>query len=246
MAPWWVPVALAIVALALAGLATNLETARRELRRLGTRVEFTVEYFHRERALISHPGYGPLRSVLKEKFDRHGAQLVGLGPARQAAHSKFGPGRWRYLFLSHPADEESLVWRNCDQRVVTSDYLLFRQIWSDLLDGHPEAEEEPYLVIQRARERDEPVFRIFLKRRHAGEPSAILCNFPIVLMTEHRAERARQIALRFGMRVVTNRVIDYYENEFGEHHLVFQEGQPGYVYETDLFKFLVRDTSPDY
>jgi hypothetical protein len=248
MAPWWLPVALTIVAIALVGLAFTLELTRRELRSLGTRVEFTVEYFHKARELISHAGYGTLRAVLKEEFDRHGTTLLSIymGTATdQAAVAKFRPGHWRYVFLSDPNDEGALVWRDSDRNVFASDCLLFSQIWNALLEGHPEREREPYLVIQRGVDTNEPVFRILLKKFPGNEPSAVLCSFPVRLLTERRPEQTRQLALRFGLRVVPNGATDHFEDEFGEAHLVFPEGEPGRVYENDLFKFSVRDRSVD-
>ncbi|MBI5710459.1 MAG: hypothetical protein HZC42_09180 [Candidatus Eisenbacteria bacterium] len=209
-----------------------------EKHKVATHTELVVQMW--ARPVLRHPAYGSLGKVILDELDRldeaHADVLEAL----------FRSDEWHFLFFGPPGTGDTIVW-SAKHKVMHSDEdLIYERLWQEVLKGRPEAEDEPYLVFERAEEdRYGYVYRMHLDWRLSegkgaqGRKPEVLCKFPLILLAENVPPAVCEKACQdFGLRRVRNES-DHYEDDFGEYQLTWSEGRPYDVYENDLFKFKV-------
>ena len=224
--PIWLMV-VGIIVVLVAWLSANRSRGHSLLPLLGTSQPYTmltVEFAPGR--LLQHPGYDAIREAVTKALKSEPLVMGRLGA--------FWTEQLRFVFFGVPGTGDTLAWSDPGKTMSPDRCLCVRKIWSDVLTGGTEADGEPFLWITLAE--DLSFYRFYLKGK--GK-STVLCRFPTGLLSQQDAATVNKLLQEFGLRSIPNESVDWFQDEFEEHHLVYPEHEPCTVYENDLFKFKI-------
>jgi hypothetical protein len=206
--------------------------AEREGRAEPIHTELVVEFY--PRAVLTSEGYGDLGKVIRDELDSRDSAFLGEDDDRWY---EMPPERMQFIFFGEPGTGNTVVWSAKYKVMLTDDCLIFEHLWHDVLEGKPEAEAEPHLVL--GLHEDHSRYRMYLRHlgvvSYGGPKPTMLCEFPVGLLKDLKDKDRVAIAKEHGLTVVEGDS-DVGEDDFGEPDIFYPDGKAYSIYENDRFK----------